>query len=204
MPEVAQGRYCDRCECRVEDTRTLSEAQLHALADGARTRRTCVRVEREGAGLRLAAGVAAGFLVAVLAGCALPVLGPLDGVEEIAGADADGVVTGVVRDPSGRPLPDALVVVQSTALHEAIEIFSDERGQFAFADLPQGSYTVQVLAGKANRSVVAQLGEGGGLRVNFSVDPDEGALLGMLIEPGMGSDASSSFRASDTVWIEID
>jgi tetratricopeptide (TPR) repeat protein len=51
------------------------------------------------------------------------------------------------------------------------EVITDPRGIYAFEQLPQGTYTVQVLAGQADVSKVLTLRHDVRMRANFGIDP---------------------------------
>lgn len=210
MEPVEGGRRCERCARRVDDTAGLSEARVHELVDEAARRQVCVRVEHRGSRPLLRGRAAAGFLVVALSGCAtagwdlesaMDAGVPAGFVEQEA---EPGQISGVVRDRDGAPIAEAIVVLQSTALEGDRELMTDERGRYHFDDLPAGTYTVLALAGRANVSKLLSLADGAGARVNFTLS-GEGVdvLVGVLIAPRkVPMDASSTIRASETVWID--
>ena len=65
--------------------------------------------------------------------------------QEIAAPHGDGVLKGLVEDPSGKPIPDARVKIESDASRK-FETKSDDFGAFAFSNIPQGEYTLTVRA----------------------------------------------------------
>lgn len=75
-----------------------------------------------------------------------------------------------------QPIPQALVLVDCTCLPVARETNTNERGLFAFRELPAGTYTVQVLSGAANASKVIALSQGNRARVNFALNPDRSVI----------------------------
>lgn len=218
MPAVPGGRQCERCACRVADTTTVTEPELHRILDGASASRTCVRISRDGDRLRLATGLAAGIVALVLAGCAT--LGP-EAYGSVAGADfmqvedgPPGQIVGVVRDTAGQPIEDAIVILQSVAVEQQFERMTGPSGVYRFQELPPGDYTVQVFAGRANVSKIVELEADpdaervlsrSSARVNFRISPEaqnESILVGMLISaPSLPMDASSTYSSS-LVWIQ--
>jgi len=67
----------------------------------------------------------------------------------VAGAMAQettGGLQGTVKDPSGAVVPNAKVVVTSSALVGSKELLTDTSGYYRFANLPPGSYTITVTA----------------------------------------------------------
>lgn len=63
----------------------------------------------------------------------------------------------VIHSETREPIANALVVLQCTCLAGSRETTTDPRGRYAFARLPPGTYTVQVLAGQADVSKVFEL-----------------------------------------------
>lgn len=73
---------------------------------------------------------------------------------------------------SDEPIPDALIFLQSTAIDGVQEGTVEPDGTFAFTDLPSGTYTVQVLAGQADASIVTTLVDSGpGFVAEIGLDP---------------------------------
>ncbi len=77
-----------------------------------------------------------GIAAAVLAAACLIV--PLAAVRAQAGP---GRLSGVVQDPSGARVPRATVTVSNAAAKEVVS--TSEAGEYEFASLPEGSYTLQ-------------------------------------------------------------
>jgi hypothetical protein len=91
---------------------------------------------------------------------------------ELRSEASGAAIWGIVRDRSGAPVVDAVVVLQSVALHGDQSRVTNERGIYAFDQLPPGSYRIDVFFGKANVSHVVNLPKDTRLRANFSLDPD--------------------------------
>jgi hypothetical protein len=70
MRADGDGRYCERCSLHVTDVALLDADGLEALV--ATKGRVCARFELEGHHPRTKLGVAASFVVVLLAGCATP------------------------------------------------------------------------------------------------------------------------------------
>jgi hypothetical protein len=70
MRADGDGRFCERCRLHVADVGLLDADGLEALV--ATNGRVCARLELEGRHPRTKLGVAASFVVVVLAGCATP------------------------------------------------------------------------------------------------------------------------------------
>ena len=68
-------------------------------------------------------------------------------------------------------------------LDETRGVMTDARGVYAFAELPPGTYTIQVLFGKANVSKVTTLPAGAKFRANFRLDPRSATeiMVGMVV-----------------------
>ncbi len=95
--------------------------------------------------------------------------------ESVTGA---GAISGVVTHKKSKErLPQAMVILQSTALPEVREASTNEQGIYAFGQLPPGTYSIQVLAGSSDTSKVTTLPSGARFRANFSVDPDRGNIV---------------------------
>lgn len=203
MRPVEGGRWCERCRLRVRDAAGLDEAELVELS-GEAGGRSCLRVELEGARPRLASGLAAGVLVAALAGCASAPSSEPGPAPVLELESSPGRITGVVIDQHGQPVADALVIVQGAM--PTVERMTDGRGVYTVDGLSPGSYTVQVLAGRADVSRVLTLRARAGARVNVQLDPEASReiLVGAVVmEEAMidTSTASSSYKATKTVWI---
>jgi outer membrane receptor protein involved in Fe transport len=61
-------------------------------------------------------------------------------------AAGTGALRGIVHDPQHRPLAGAQVVLHAPAPAEPRTVPSNENGEFSFADLPEGAYTVDLSA----------------------------------------------------------
>ncbi|MFO7567046.1 MAG: carboxypeptidase regulatory-like domain-containing protein [Enhygromyxa sp.] len=203
MRPDGEGRHCERCRLRVSDVAKLDGEALDELIAAAEGGRVCARFELDGGRPRTRLGLAAGLVVVALAGCAVPI--PV--TEEPATATLDqgstpegsgGAIAGLVSDPDGRPLAQALVILQSSALPHPLERLTSDRGAYSFADLPPGHYTIQVLAGQSDVAKVVELPEDRRFRANFVVDPDREVIMGLLIEhpPLDTSSASSSYSST--------
>jgi hypothetical protein len=193
------GRFCEKCERHVADVASLDPDGLDSLL--ANRGRVCARFELDRGHPRTKLGIAAGVVVMALAGCATPSASEATQepvVVEAGPVGSGGVISGMVRDPSGAPVANAVVILQSTALTHQQERLTNERGIYAFDQLPPGNYTIQVLAGKANVSKIVNLPDDARFRGNFSVDPDQDMIVGMLIvdRPMIDTTSASSTYSS--------
>ena len=212
MRPVAGGRHCERCDRRVTSVAELDEAGLERLLDRVERRLgACVRVELDGARARLGVGLAAGLVVATLAGCATPgdpgsrALAPV--FEPIAAAQGHGALSGRVVDPDGDPIADALVVVVTERPRRSastIEAMTDADGRWQITAVPAGPVEIEVYAGRASRTMLLELPEGARFRANFELDPDgDGILLGAVVQsPTL--DVSSPASSYSSRLIEVD
>lgn len=82
-------------------------------------------------------------------------------------------LSGRIADKQGKPVAQALVTLQCSCLRGARKANSDGTGDYRFEDLPEGTYTIMVLAGQAETSRVVPLPAGVSERVDFSVDPNQ-------------------------------
>jgi hypothetical protein len=93
-------------------------------------------------------------------------------------ATEGATIAGQVQRADNRGgIPNALVILQSSALPSTRETQTNAQGLYRFANLPAGTYTVQVLAGHANVSKVTTLPEGTRFRANFRVDPERDPII---------------------------
>ena len=93
-------------------------------------------------------------------------------VPSTANAADNGTISGVVTDEKTKSkIPSALVILQCACLQGSRETQTNGNGLYAFRDLPPGTYTVQVLVGKADVSKVTTLPRGAKFRANFSLNP---------------------------------
>jgi hypothetical protein len=84
-----------------------------------------------------------------------------------------GVITGVVKNSESKePIENAVVVLQCSCLAQQRETYTNARGIYRFTNLPQGAYTVQVLAGKASISKMTTLPRNAKYRANFTINPE--------------------------------
>nr|WP_255216769.1 TonB-dependent receptor [Pseudenhygromyxa sp. WMMC2535] len=123
------------------------------------------------------------------------------GVVEAAPPASDkGVINGVVKNSNtGDPIENAIVVLQCSCLGQQQERMTNGRGIYSFTDLPQGNYTIQVLAGKANVSKITQLPRGAKFRANFSLNPEQDQVIEIVVE---ASPVASNAASSMTVGME--
>ena len=70
----------------------------------------------------------------------------------------EGVISGkIINSRTDEPIVNALVILQCTCLQDLRETVTDATGEYAFTGLPSGTYTIQVLVGRANVSKVVTL-----------------------------------------------
>jgi hypothetical protein len=100
-----------------------------------------------------------------------------------AQAADDGSISGVVKDEKTKqPIKDAIVVVQCTCLQGELTVNTNASGLYAFRDLPPGTYTVQVLAGKADVSKTTTLPRGAKFRANFTINPENEFVIDLVVD----------------------
>ncbi|MEX1362389.1 MAG: carboxypeptidase-like regulatory domain-containing protein [Nannocystaceae bacterium] len=90
----------------------------------------------------------------------------------------DGSISGVIIDTNRKVrIPNALVVLQSSALQGTRETQTNDQGLYAFRELPPGTYTIHVFAGHADVSKVTTLPDGAHFRANFTLDPQRDPIV---------------------------
>lgn len=82
---------------------------------------------------------------------AMLLLTPVLGGQQPKGA----TLSGVVRDPAGRAVADAQVVLRGKALPASRETATDAAGRFMFSDVATGAFTVTVSSGTLRSAAVA-------------------------------------------------
>jgi len=89
-------------------------------------------------------------------------------------AEVTGRITGKVTDDQGHPLPGATVEVTSTTLKIERQATTGENGEFLFALLPTGPYTVTIAAvGRQPQVVNLRLGIGQTVPLDVPLAPGE-------------------------------
>jgi hypothetical protein len=83
-----------------------------------------------------------------------------------------GLISGVVRDPSGAPVPGATVVVGNVATNAETKTETGPDGYYRVANLSPGQYTVSAEAKNFRKTVMApqRLSVGDNLRVDVSLE----------------------------------
>src|SRR5947209_390542 len=89
-------------------------------------------------------------------------------------AEVTGRITGTVKDDQGKPIAGATVEVTSTALKIQRQATTEENGEFLFALLPTGAYTVTVSAvGRQPQFFNLRLGIGQTVPLDVPLAPGE-------------------------------
>jgi outer membrane receptor for ferrienterochelin and colicin len=89
-------------------------------------------------------------------------------------AEVTGKITGKVTDDQGHPIVGATVEVTSTGLKLERQATTGETGEFLFAILPTGAYTVAVSAvGRQPQVINLRLGIGQNVPLDVSLSPGE-------------------------------
>ena len=111
-----------------------------------------------------------------------------------------GVISGVVKNTNtDEAIENAVVILQCNCLSERQERMTNARGIYSFQDLPSGTYTIQVLAGKADVSKMTQLPRGAKVRANFAMNPDQDKAIVIVVE---ASPVPTTTAATMTVDME--
>src|ERR1051326_933303 len=82
-----------------------------------------------------------------------------------------GTISGMVKDPSGAVIVNAKVTVTNTATNTAVEIRSNQSGDYTALSLPAGTYNVRVEAEGFHSAVIS------GVILNASTDVRADATL---------------------------
>ena len=89
-------------------------------------------------------------------------------------AEVTGRITGKVTDDQGKPIAGATVEVTSTGLKIQRQATTEENGEFLFALLPTGAYTVTVSAvGRQPQVINLRLGIGQTVPLDVPLAPGE-------------------------------
>jgi outer membrane receptor protein involved in Fe transport len=107
-------------------------------------------------------------------------------------AEVTGKITGTVKDDQGKPIVGATVEVTSTALKIQRQTTTEEKGEFLFALLPTGAYTVTVSAvGRQPQVVTLQLSIGQTVPLDLELAPGE-AVKEEITVTGTASDLETT------------
>ncbi|NVB40200.1 TonB-dependent receptor [Pseudenhygromyxa sp. WMMC2535] len=109
-------------------------------------------------------------------------------------------MNGVVENSiTGEPLEYALVILQCSCLDGPQERQTSATGVYSFTGLPPGSYTIQVLSGRADVSKIAQLPSGARFRANFSLDPKQSEItvLEVVVPLPMTTDGTTKLTGDE-------
>ncbi len=89
-------------------------------------------------------------------------------------AEVTGKITGTVKDDQGQPVSGATVEVTSKGLQLERQATTDDKGEFLFALLPTGAYTVTVTAlGRQPQVFNLRLGIGQTVPLDVTLSPGE-------------------------------
>lgn len=96
------------------------------------------------------------------AACILSLLSMLGGLSTLQAQNFRGGISGIVTDPSGAVVPDAQVTATRVSTAERIVSRSSSAGEFAFQDLPIGSYNISIEATGFQPTTIEKVGVSGG------------------------------------------
>ena len=108
-----------------------------------------------------------------------------------------GEVAGLVQDPSGGLMPGAAVVAQQAETGQRFTTVSNKAGQYLFAQLPVGVYSVTASAAEFKQSTLPRIDihAGDRLRRDFILQLGERSeIVTVQIESGTGQFASAEIR----------
>jgi TonB family protein len=113
-----------------------------------------------------------------------------------AAARAQNTTTGTVTDPSGRPLGDAVVRLQSTSGESSVDTRTDANGNFQLPDAPGGDYLLSVRSpGFSTQRQRVRLSGG---PVTFSIKLPVGTLRETVTVKGGGDAGPDAARSIAT------
>lgn len=113
----------------------------------------------------------------------------------IVDPDALSAVVGIVRDQSTQQgIANARVVLTCACRAEPIELRTDERGLYAFRELPRGIYTMRVTYQKSDVTKTFELSAGDRLHSSFRIDPNDPTPIRVIVHrprsPSSGHDSA--------------
>jgi len=101
-----------------------------------------------------------------------PAKAPVPQTEALPEGSEHGALIGVIVDKDSLDgIGEAIVILQCSCLENARETMTDAEGLYSFAELPTGKYTVQVLYGRADKSVAVQVVAGFRVRLDVGIAP---------------------------------
>jgi len=159
MPGTDQVRHCGQCNKNVYNLSAMTRGQAEALLRETEGR-ICARLYRRADGTVLTENCpvglrAIGRRISRVAGAAMSAMATLSSAAAAqfpflpippALQEAKAAVSGVVRDITGRGIPDAKVVVSQAGSKSTQVTNTDGAGSFRVESLAAGSYTVQVVS----------------------------------------------------------
>jgi len=88
------------------------------------------------------------------------------------GQAASGIISGVVKDPSGAPVPGAVVTVRNAATQAAANTETNPEGYYRIANLPPGEYLVEAEAKNFRKTIMSpqRLNVGSVLRIDVALE----------------------------------
>ena len=87
-----------------------------------------------------------------------------------------GSLSGTIKDPSGATVDGASVVMTNTTTNQSFEVTTDDNGVYRASNLPAGRYTLAASASGFQKQVVTDLKVSAGLRSNFDLNLQVGAI----------------------------
>lgn len=195
-------RVCNGCERPVFDLTELTRAEAEAVL-ATRGITPCVRLRRRADGTVITADCApaprrqlAVMAGAIAAGAALMTASSAgaDPLGVTFTAETTGALQGVIVDAAtGEPLIGATVVASSPSLPGLQTAITDESGAYQLADLPQGTYVLDIYyleTTQQRAGVEVAVGERAVANVSFSV-ATPGQVIGIdQVEMGLPLDDS--------------
>jgi hypothetical protein len=125
-------------------------------------------------------------LVAALAPAALATIPFFASPDAHASPASSGatIVGKITNSETKEPLANAIVILECTCLQSARETTTDAQGLYRFADLPAGTYSVNVFAGKGKVYKVIEVARGEAMRVSSTIDPNNTEVREIVVVTG--------------------
>lgn len=205
MTGTDQVRLCSQCDLHVYDISQLTRDETATLINTSEGR-ICARLHRRADGTVITRDCPVGLRalrkrVARRAGAILTAILSLSGsvfsqtrtpdkescnikviklVEQQQTPDQKPMITGIVKDTNGLGLPGAMVTLTSATTKEQFTTTTTDAGEFRFADLQTGEYTLHIARLSFQFLTVPQLPLKAGEALRFELTLEPSAAITVL------------------------